>query len=346
MNAQKKVAIVMLNYNGWKDTIECFESVFRIDYDNFCVILCDNHSADGSVEKINDWLEGRLEVNVDENNPMRRFSYPNIKKPVPFREYKPETDSSINLEPKSVILINAPSNLGFPAGNNIGIQLAMNSGADYLLLLNNDTVVEKDFMTRLVEASENDPKIGICGSKIYYYYEREKIWAAGGGFINPVTSRSRHFGLNETDNENNSRVRELDYITGCSLLIKREVVEKIGILDGNYYLYNEESDWALWTKRAGYKIMYNPQSKLYHKVSAIIGRDNLPVKYYFTRNPVYFARKNYRGVHKFVTLSYLIVYNYLRSFYHLLIKKNKDKSAVIRRAVNDALSGKMGEYRK
>ena len=170
----------------------------------------------------------------------------------------------------SVKIIANSENLRFAGGNNVGIKYALERNADYVLLLNNDTEVAPDFLPELVRAAENDKSIGIAGPKIYYYEGNKMIWFAGGkvefwkGWIS-------HIGIREPDYGQYDFAREVDYITGCCMLVKREVIEKIGKLDESFFIYGEDADWSLRASRAGYSLVYVPSSIIWHKVSASSG---------------------------------------------------------------------------
>jgi len=177
-------------------------------------------------------------------------------------------------------IINSPSNLGFAAGNNLGIREALNCQADYILLLNDDTAVSKDFLNILVDIGENNPAVGMLGPKIYYFDDPRRIWFAGAkfdrqtGFV--LTPGSDKIDSNEED----EKEMESDYITGCALLVKRKVVEKIGLLDKRFFLYWEDVDWGLSSKKAGFRNLVVPSSKIWHKISISSGGPNSSLKVY------------------------------------------------------------------
>ena len=170
----------------------------------------------------------------------------------------------------SVNVIANAENLRFAGGNNVGIEHALLNGADYVVLLNNDTIVDPAFLAELVQAAENDASIGIAGPKIYYYDQPKMIWYAGGkveywkGWIS-------HVGIREQDNGQYNVARDVDYVTGCCMLVKREVIERIGKLDESFFIYGEDADWSLRAARAGFRLRYVPSSMIWHKVSASSG---------------------------------------------------------------------------
>ncbi|MFZ6017745.1 MAG: glycosyltransferase family 2 protein [Nitrospirota bacterium] len=224
---QPKISIVVLNWNGYRGTIECIESLKKVTYPNYEVVLVDNGSTDGSEEIL-------------------REKFPDV----PF--------------------IQTGENLGFAGGNNIGIRHALSNGADYVILLNNDTVVDKEFVTAMVRVAEADKSIGILTSKIYFYDRPDTIWYAGAIF-NLKTGRSRHIGYNKKDKGQYNKVRETDRACGCSMMVSRKVCETVGLMNPEYFCYGEEVDWSLRVKNAGYRVVFVPNSKVWHKISGSTG---------------------------------------------------------------------------
>ena len=282
MMNSKSVAIIILNWNGWRDTIECLESLYQNNYQNYSVIVVDNNSDDESVQKIKEYCNGEIKV----ESPF--FNYDSSKKPINFVETTPNLDIKIHDFKTSsgrLILVKNDKNEGFAEGNNIGIRYAINNlNSDYILLLNNDTVVDKNFLVEMLKVAENDDKIGVAGPKIYYYDEPNKIWFAGGK-ISWKCCRGLNIGNNEIDTWQYEKVTEVEYVSGCAFLIKKEVVEKIGLFEKIFFLYFEEIDWTLRASKFDYKSVYVPKGRIWHKVSrsggGIKGKVGL---YYITKN--------------------------------------------------------------
>ena len=193
---------------------------------------------------------------------------------------------------KQLIIIENKKNYGFAKGNNIGMDYALkNLNPDYILLLNNDTVVDKDFLKILVREGEADPKIGFLGPKMYYYDNPDVIWCIGGK-IDWKLARGLHVGINETDIGQYPTKIDFDYINGSCLLIKRKVLEEIGLFDEKFFLYFEETDLALRASKKGYKNTYIPNAKILHKVSKSGGGIKKEIGlYYITRNRWFFMKK-------------------------------------------------------
>lgn len=268
-----KVAIIILNWNGWKDTTECLESLYRIAYPNYDIIVVDNNSRDESIEKIKEYCEGGM--NVDS----KFFEYNQSNKPIKIVEYtrgeieaRGREEKGIENLPSNIklVIIKSEKNYGFPEGNNIGMRYALGMhvcmGADYLLLLNNDVVVAPDFLTELVKVAESDPSFGIVGSKIYYYYQPNVIQAAGGK-ITWWAGLIKTYG-DEEDVGQYDKIAERDYIFGTSFLIKKDVIEKVSFMDPFFFFGVEEYDYCNRAKKAGFKVVYVPKSKIWHKSGA------------------------------------------------------------------------------
>jgi GT2 family glycosyltransferase len=288
-----RVAIIILNWNGWKDTIECLESLYQINYYNFDVIVVDNDSHDESLEKIRNYASGKIDVKSD------FFEYNPSIKPIKILEYtkkesehlKDET-KFLNLPSKKLFLIKNYANYGFAEGNNIGIRFVVNTlNTNYILLLNNDTVVDQDFLKEMVNIGESSTDIGIIGPKIYYYDEKNIIWCIGGK-IDWKFARGLQIGINEVDNGQYNEIKEFEYVSGSAFLIKREVVDRIGLMDKQFFLYFEESDWALRASQKEYRIVYAPKAEVWHRVSKSGGGITKPLGlYYITRNRWLFMKK-------------------------------------------------------
>jgi GT2 family glycosyltransferase len=170
----------------------------------------------------------------------------------------------------NVELIVNQANIRFAGGNNIGIRYAVERGADFVLLLNNDTIVDKHFLALLTDAAGTDPRVGMVGPKIYYHSDKQRLWYAGGK-INWWKGLVSHIGIREIDHGQYDEQKETDYITGCCVLVRRSVIESIGMLDEKYFIYGEDADWSVRASRKGFKLLFVPSSKIWHKVSVSSG---------------------------------------------------------------------------
>lgn len=224
----KKVSIIIINWNNYKDTSECLASLEEITYPNYIITVVDNGSEDGSYQRLKN------------ENPQHRF-------------------------------IRNKENLGFAVANNIGIRDAMENGTDYVLMLNNDTVVKKDFLEPMVDFLENHPQAGVAGGKIYYFDEKDKIWTIGGD-VRLFRGGSVYYGLGEKDRGQFDEIRQLTHISGCMCLIKKEVLETVGLLSEQYFFRGEEWDFCYRVSKKGYNLFYIPGSIIWHKISRTVNR--------------------------------------------------------------------------
>lgn len=289
-NSKNKVYIVLLNYNSWKDTIECLESVLKSDYPNFQIIVVDNNSSDNSMNHIIKWANGTQEV-IYNNSQLSQLSQPFIDKPINYI-FCNDVDI-INDEKKlqyekignPIIFIQSHENNGFSAGNNIAIKYALEkSDSSFIWLLNNDTAIKRDSLSILIKYAKNN-NIGITGSTLKYYYTPNKIQAYG-GFINVLTGKGYHI-------VNSNKIsKKLNYIIGASFLIDINVINKIGLLPEEYFLYYEDSDYCYNALKYGYKIDICIKSIVYHKEGASTGTNsNVGKKSSFSDYQSFYSRK-------------------------------------------------------
>jgi len=164
----------------------------------------------------------------------------------------------------SVVLLASGRNLGFAGGCNLGMAAALRIGVRYVLLLNNDTEVAPDFLGRLVAAAERSPDVGMVGPTIYYHEHPDVIWSAGGMVDRYGTPR--HDRVDTPDDGTLPPVREVDYVTGCAILVKRSVIERIGFLDDRFFAYFEETEWCARARRVGFRVLHVPEARVWHKI--------------------------------------------------------------------------------
>jgi GT2 family glycosyltransferase len=242
-----KVAIVILNWNGLHDTLECLESLKTIVYTNYVIVVVDNGSKGNDAEIIKE----------------------------KFGDF--------------VCLIEEEKNLGFTGGCNVGIRWALRAGAKYVLLLNNDIVVDSDFLSELVNVAQNDPQIGVVGPKAYYFEQPKKI-AYIGGKVNFWTGKTSFIGKNTTDDGQFDNIEEVDFVGGSALLIKEGTIKRIGLLNEMYFAYYEETEWCTKARKAGYKVVYVPKARIWDKGPK--KRKSELAMYYMTRNRFLFVKRN------------------------------------------------------
>jgi GT2 family glycosyltransferase len=274
---EKPVLIVLLNWNGWGDTLECLESVFRLKGQRFQVMVCDNGSTDNSVGQVAAWARGDLDAYVRKNCPLRSHSFPPVPKPIPHRLYTREQIEGGTLIDLSVPLhlVDNHENLGFAAGNNVALRFALKRKEfSYVWLLNNDTVVSADALAELVIKAANDSNLGIVGSTCPFYDAPDRVWAFGGATYNVWTSLGQCIGFGEyltsIPSESDVELR-MNYVAGASMLVSPRFLSDVGLMCEEYFLYFEEPDWA-WRARGRYRLGYASRSIVFHKVGASTSR--------------------------------------------------------------------------
>lgn len=294
----RKVAIIILNWNGKEDTIECLESLRRVKLPEYRILLIDNASTDGSVEL--------------------------------FRQRYPDVELVVN-----------ERNLGFAGGNNVGIKKAVEEGSEYVLLLNNDTVVYPDFLSGLIDLAESRENIGFVGPKICFFSDPDKIWTSG-GTVNLFTGRigDRKKGMPQASA---SGAESVDYLSGCALLARASMVRHIGLMDEDYFLYFEDTDWTLRARRQGYTCLVNNDVRILHKVGASVKKVKGSDYYYVVRNLPRFVGRNGKWYHKMVFYPAFFV-RYSASYALHAARGEREVCRGISRGLRDFFKGKYGKY--
>ena len=225
-----EVAVIILNWNGVEDTIGCLESVKKMTYPKYDVVVVDNGSVGNDAQILKEQYGG------------------------------------------SIHLIQNQKNLGFAGGVNVGLRYGLgNIHPEYFLLLNNDTVVDPALVDELVGIAETDERIGIIGPKIYYFDRLGKnnvIWSAGGKIQPWRQWIYHHIGEDDDDLPKYQKVAGVDWITGAALMLKSRVIEELGLFDASYFFGNEDVDYCLKARKHGFKIVYAPAARVWHKVGA------------------------------------------------------------------------------
>lgn len=293
-----KCCVILLNWNGWKDTIECLESVFRITGQEFSVIVCDNASSDGSLEKIKQWARG--ELGAESANPqLAHLTSPPVRKPIPYIELtREEAESAASPRESKLVLIQNGENLGFAGGNNVGLRFALSKvDCRFFWLLNNDTVVEPDAFAAMVRHINEVPHCGLCGSLTLSYYTPKEVQAQGGHLYSQWTARAHSSALQKIEDLDSHPV-SMDFVSGASMLASRDFLEQVGLMEESYFLFFEEMDWAMRAK-GKFSLGYARDSVIYHKEGASIGshpdrmKRSLISEAYLARNRVLFTRRFY-----------------------------------------------------
>jgi len=206
-----------------------------------------------------------------------------------------------------VIFLRNEENMGTPIGNNVGIRYALEHGATYVMMLNNDTTVDTNFLRPLVTAMETDNTIGVAGGKVYFSSDPKRIWFAGGKF-NRLTARVEHVGIMKYDYEIPSGNFENDFISGCFAMFRSSALREVGLLDEQFFAYMEDVDLSIRIKNAGYKLSYIPQACIYHKVSTTIKVDSPFYLYFNMRNKILMLKKHCSPIERLASLPYLSFY--------------------------------------
>lgn len=226
-----------------------------------------------------------------------------------------------------VRLVRSEKNLGFSAGNNLGIEAALKLRADYVLLLNNDTVVDADFLTHLVGAGEGNTQVGILGPKIFYASEPNRIWYAG-GYVRSSSGTCGHVGWNEIDDGNRFFcTEETGWVTGCAILVKTRVLQELGPLDPSLFIYCEDIDFCLRARGVGYRCVFVPGAKIWHKVSQTCGLDSSFTLYLGTRNHLTWIKRHIPFPHKATALAFTLMKKMLKA--NFLLFKNRDLAGAV-----------------
>jgi hypothetical protein len=243
-----------------------------------------------------------------------------------------------------VTLIENQRNLGFTGGNNVGLRHALATDTDYVLLLNNDTEVAPDSLGHLLMTAETDAAVGMVGPLIYYHSKPDVIWSAGGA-IDWRRGSTRMVGLDERDTgQFGSEPQEVDFVSGCAMLVRRSVLEQVGLLDERFFAYYEEVEWCVRVRRAGFRILRMPRSRIWHKISPQRRADSPIVHYYMTRNQLLFLRTARAGWQAWL---HTLVAEDLRTLISWSVRpkwrsKNAQRHAMLL-AIRDACQGRWGQ---
>jgi GT2 family glycosyltransferase len=266
-----RVYIVILTWNQYALTADCLRSLKSIEYQDSRIVVVDNASQDGTVDKLRS-------------------------------EFGDQID-----------LICSQTNLGYSEGNNVGIRHALEHGAGYVMLLNNDTTVHPGFVAPLLDRFSNGEKIGATTSKILYMYDPSRIWAAGGE-IRWWAGTAGCRGENQVDKGQYDLAEPVDFAQGCCMLCSREALESVGLLDNRFFIYFDDVDWSLRCREAGLQIWYEPASIVWHVAGQAYadqaGSDepkkkrHKPIFHYLHhRNGLWFFRRHGAGLQQIVCLS-------------------------------------------
>lgn len=288
------LGVILVNWRGAGDTVECLESLRRAGQP-LRVVVVDNASGDGSLDRIEAWARGEQPA-VPADSAMVRFSVPPAPKPIPYRRLAAGKSGG----DEWLTLIDSGSNLGFAGGNNVGLRhFAADPAIAWFWLLNNDTVVDAEAPAALVAQMAATPDIGMCGTVVRYYHRPDTVQALCGSRFNLLTGTSRSIGSGQpaTAKFDAAQVaRDTDFVLGASLAVSRAFLETVGPMEEGYFLYFEEIDWA-WRAAGRFVIGFAPDAVVYHKEGGSIGSSgrkggrSVMSEYHLMRAKLLFVRR-------------------------------------------------------
>jgi GT2 family glycosyltransferase len=270
---QACVAIVLVNWNGWRDSVECIDSVLAQEHRNYHIFIVDNDSHDGSVDHIAAWCAAPAAgPNWRRHDGVERYTDQPGRNSVPIR-VSDRADAGLPAAESgcSVTLIRSGGNLGFAGGCNVGIRAAGLNNFGYFWFLNPDTVVERRALVELIARAERQPGMGIVGSTLLFYDAPGIVHALAGGRLNRLNASSSHIGehssLSALRSDEVEVERELAFVCGASMLVSTQFIREIGLMEEDYFLYYEEVDWAM-RGLGRFRLGFARQSHVFHKHGA------------------------------------------------------------------------------
>jgi hypothetical protein len=236
-----------------------------------------------------------------------------------------------------ITVIRSDKNLGFAGGNNLGIKAAHGK---YLFFINNDTLLrpQTSDLRPLINRLESSPKIGAVCPKIRFAWGDNPIQFAGYTPLSPVTMRNRAIGFGETDHGQYDTAHLTPYAHGAAMMVKREVIEKSGLMPECYFLYYEELDWSMMIRRAGYDIWYEPAVTIFHKESKATGQDSPLRTYYITRNRLLFVKRNINGIERILSYIYIIGIVGLKDILKTMLRCRLDLTKATNKGIFDFIN--------
>lgn len=297
------VYVVVLNWNGWRDTVACLESVLRSEHAPFQVVVCDNASTDDSMHRLAEWAAGHAPHGPEsEDDPLARLVTPPVPKPTRcavLSRAEAEVGGTAACADARVVLVQTGANLGFAGGCNVGMRYALARGdCAYVWLLNNDTVVDPSALARLIERMRERHDAGQCGSTLLYYADPDRVQLRGGAGYGPWLATIQRLGDGESASDLpdvGDVERRLRYVSAASMLVSRTFLDAVGLMNEEYFLYFEELDWACRGRAFG--LAYARDSVVYHREGRSIGsnpdgrRTSDLADFYALRNRLLFTRR-------------------------------------------------------
>ena len=288
------VGIVISNYNGWQDTVQCLESLQKQTYRDFEIILLDDASTNDSVQQLHKHL------------------------------------------PDNAVFLPQAANIGFAAANNVGMRRALADGCDWVLLLNNDTVVAPDFLEVLLRQT---PAGAVSCPKMLFLDPPDEIWFAGGE-LNRTTGQVKHLGGHAKDGPAFAQKKQVSFITFCCVLLPRQVIETVGFLDETLFMYCEDVDYCIRLADAAVPLWFLPDAKIWHKAGGSAG--GMLSVYYITRNTLYLTCKGKSRLYRRAKTLPVLVAGAARYTLTKILGRKKGRSYGAFRGALDFWRGKMG----
>ena len=245
--------------------------------------------------------------------------------------------SEIEKRYPNVRVIRSNTNLGFAGGNNLGIRSALGK---YIFLVNNDTIFKEFNIQSLIDRLESSPKIGVVCPKIRFSWANKPIQFCGYTPLSRITVRNKSIGFGEDDNGQYNTPHSTPYAHGAAMMIKKAVIDEVGLMPECFFLYYEELDWSMIITRAGYEIWYEPSCTIYHKESQTTGQNSPLRTYYITRNRLLLVKRNWKGITKYLSYFYLIILVASRDIVRYLIKGNYIHIKSISKGISDFCNSK------
>ena len=295
------VYVIIINYNGWRDTIECLESLLRSDYPALSVLVCDNASNDGSLDHIEAWARGETPARAA-NPRLAHVSTPPLPKPLAVTRHtraalEGTATSAVGGTHARLMLVSCGANLGFAGANNIGLRWVLRQEPDAMaLLLNNDVVIAPDAISAMVDLAMRSADVGVVGATILRYHDPERIETLAGATLSRVHAMTHMVNAGANRAAPRPAYPRFDYVTGCCVLTSRAMLERVGLMDERYFLYGEDVDWGLRTQRSGLRSIYCPEAEVWHKGGASVSHRSALHDYYDVRGRLMVVHKHFPGM--------------------------------------------------
>jgi len=269
-------------------------------------------------------------VTADCLESLKNITYPHIEI-ILIDNASPREDASwLKEKYPEVCFIQSEVNLGFAGGNNLGIRKAK---GDYILLLNNDTEVEPDFLEPLVDKCRQNPEVGAVSPKVRYHHTPEMLQYAGYTSINKFTVRNKAVGFNQIDSGQFDEDAPTYYAIGAAMLLPRHVIEDVGLMSDIFFLYYEEMDWGYRIRQSGRKIYYVHNSLVWHKESIATGFDSPLQVYYLNRSRILYMRRNSKGLSYIAAFFYLLFVSVPKNYFSYFMRKKPELLKAYHKAI-------------